>query len=323
MKNKSNEEDEKMIEKKISLVATTFNNENEIISFLDNIFEQTLLPNEIVISDGGSKDRTVDYIKNYQQNTGVKINIRTGKRLNIAEGFNDAIKNSSGDIIFIAGVGNLYPNFFVEKLYMNMTESKADVVCPYIVAQKNNNFTECYNKVFCRNGNGQVGENAANHGCLVKREIFQKYGYFYEKFIYAGEDAEFYKYIQSQGAKIISIPEVKVYWDVPANWKQFKKQVRVYAIAHEQFLTVPQMLKENKISIVKALIVLLGILILPFSKLRIVGIVTLLLFMLKCLKSIKENRMTGFLMIMMSRYGKFYYYIVNAKYWKRQYKVKR
>lgn len=312
-----------MIKENISLVATTFNNENEIIQFLDNIFEQTLLPGEIVISDGGSKDKTVELIKKYQQDKGVKISVRTGNRLNIAEGFNDAIKNSTGEVIFIAGVGNLYPDFFVEKLYTNMIESKADVICPYIVAQKNNKFTECYNKVFCKNGNGQVGENAANHGCLVKREVFQKYGYFYEKFIYAGEDAEFYRYIRTQGAKIISIPEIKVYWDVPANWKQFRRQVRVYAIAHEQFLTIQQMIKENKMSFIKAAMVLAGFVLLPFSKIRIVGIALLALFGVRCLKSIKENGMTGFMMIMISRYGRFYYYIANRKYWASQYKVKR
>ena len=59
-----------MIKKNISLVATTFNNEDEILLFLDNIFSQSYLPGEIVISDGGSKDKTVELILNYQQNTG-------------------------------------------------------------------------------------------------------------------------------------------------------------------------------------------------------------------------------------------------------------
>lgn len=312
-----------MIKKNISLVATTFNNEDEILLFLDNIFSQSYLPGEIVISDGGSKDKTVELILNYQQNTGVRIIVRNGKRLNIAEGFNDAIKNSTGELILIAGVGNLYPVDFIEKLYANMISFEADVVCPYIVAQKKNDFTERYNKVFCANGEGQIGENAANHGCLVKRAVFQKYGYFYEKFIYAGEDAEFYSYIKSQGANVVSIPKIKVYWDVPSNWKQLKKQVKVYAIAHEQFLTVKQMLKNNKMSIIKASLVLGGSVMLLIPRVRLLGVIILLLFLLRCLKSIMQNGMTGFLMIMMSRYGRFYYYISNAKYWAQQYKVKR
>ena len=312
-----------MLKENISLVATTFNNEDEVLPFLDNIFSQSYLPGEIVISDGGSNDKTVELISNYQQNTGVKIVVRAGKRLNIAEGFNDAIKNSNGELILVAGVGNLYPVDFIEKLYANMISSGADVVCPYIVAQKKNDFTESYNKVFCANGEGQIGENAANHGCLVKRDVFQKYGYFYEKFIYAGEDAEFYSFIKSQGAKIVSIPEIKVYWDVPSDWRQFRKQVRVYAIAHEQFLTVEQMLRNNKMSIIKASLVLIGSAMLLIPGVRLLGLALLLLFLLRCLKSMKQNGMTGFLMIMMSRYGRFYYYVVNAKYWSAQYKVKR
>lgn len=312
-----------MIKDNVSLVATTFNNEDEIVSFLDNIFAQSYIPGEIVISDGGSKDRTVELIENYQHNTTSKVTVRFGKRLNIAEGFNDAIKNSTGEIVFIAGVGNLYPEDFLEKLYLKLTISDVDVVCPYIVAQQKNSFTNSYNKVFCADGQGQIGENAANHGCLVKREVFRKYGYFYEKFIYAGEDAEFYKYIQSRGAKVISIPEVKVYWDVPSNLKQFKRQVKVYAIAHEQIFTIGQMLQENKMSLVKAAMVLVGIIMLFIPKIWTLGIALLLLFAWRCLKSIKENGLTGFLMVMLSRYGKFYYYISNAKYWKAQYKVER
>lgn len=312
-----------MIKSNVSLVTTTFNNEDEIVPFLDNIFSQSWIPEEIVISDGGSKDRTVELIENYKHNSAVKVNVGSGKRLNIAEGFNDAIKNSKGEIIFIAGVGNFYPDDFLEKLYLKLSTTDVDVVCPYIVAQQKNAFTNYYNKVFCADGKGQIGENAANHGCLVKRDVFQRYGYFYEKFIYAGEDAEFYKYIQTQGAKILSDSEVKVYWDVPSDWKQFKRQVKVYAIAHEQFLTLAQMLKENKISIIKAAMVIFGIVLLIFPKVQILGIAIILLFMWRCLKSIKINGLIGFLMIMLSRYGKFYYYIANAKYWKTEYKVNR
>lgn len=312
-----------MIKKDISLVATTFNNEDEIVPFLDNIFAQSYFPAEIVISDGGSKDGTVDLIKNYQKKTNANIIVRSGKRLNIAEGFNDAIKNSTGTYIFIAGVGNHYPVDFVEKLYTDLIKYGADVACPYIIAQKNNDFTEHYNKAFCANGKGQVGENAANHGCLVRRKIFSQYGYFYEKFIYAGEDAEFYSYIKSQGAKIVSIPEIKVYWDVPSDWKQFRKQVKVYAIAHEQFLTVAQMLKDNRMSIVKAVLFFVGVAMFFIPRSRLLGFILIFLFFLRCIRSIRQNGITGFLMIMMSRYGRFYYYIANAKYWSSQYKVRR
>jgi glycosyltransferase involved in cell wall biosynthesis len=47
---------------KTSLITTVYNEQNSISDFLKSIFEQTLLPDEIVIVDGGSKDQTVQMI---------------------------------------------------------------------------------------------------------------------------------------------------------------------------------------------------------------------------------------------------------------------
>ena len=51
---------------KVSLITTILNEEKNIESFLHSIEEQTVLPDEVIIVDGGSKDKTLERIKEYK-----------------------------------------------------------------------------------------------------------------------------------------------------------------------------------------------------------------------------------------------------------------
>ena len=50
---------------KYSVVATTYNDSLDIIKYLEDISNQSYPPDEIVIADGGSKDDTVEKIKQF------------------------------------------------------------------------------------------------------------------------------------------------------------------------------------------------------------------------------------------------------------------
>ena len=68
----------------------------------------------------------------------------------------------------------------------------------------------------------------------MKKSIFVDLDFFYEKFIYAGEDAEFYALVKKHGYKGKLVKEAKVYWKTPISWKEFLKQIRVYTVADLQ-----------------------------------------------------------------------------------------
>ena len=50
----------------VSSICTVLNEEETIRDYLDSILNQTLLPDEIVIVDGGSKDKTFRILKEYE-----------------------------------------------------------------------------------------------------------------------------------------------------------------------------------------------------------------------------------------------------------------
>ena len=80
-----------------------FNAEKFILEQLNSIINQSIKPEEIVICDDASKDNTSKLINNFKNKVGISINIiKHKKNLGYHRAFETAIKNCSGDIIFIS-----------------------------------------------------------------------------------------------------------------------------------------------------------------------------------------------------------------------------
>lgn len=52
---------------RVSLIFTVLNEEKSVKNLLDSLLKQTRKPDEIVVVDGGSKDRTVEILKQYRK----------------------------------------------------------------------------------------------------------------------------------------------------------------------------------------------------------------------------------------------------------------
>jgi glycosyltransferase involved in cell wall biosynthesis len=55
----------KKILKDTSFISTVYNEEDSIQDFLESLKSQTVLPGEIIIVDGGSKDRTFSRMEDF------------------------------------------------------------------------------------------------------------------------------------------------------------------------------------------------------------------------------------------------------------------
>lgn len=277
------------MDKKISVVCTVYNDQKEIEDLLKDVDEQKMQPNEIVIADGGSKDNTIKIINSYKEKTKININLLEGKRLNISQGLNEAIKNSKYDIIIIMSTGNKYDKNFINELCKKYEETEANIVFAPIRGNNNFKFSKLYNKAFL---NGEYGSRIpSNHGVLIEKSVFTKNGLFYEKFIYAGEDAEFFDRARENEIKIECAENAKLEWDVPNNLRSFKKQIRAYTIAKMQIESFDLLKKYKKKYAIIILLILLLILIILQHYIFVFITITILFFnyIYKCWKkSIKE-----------------------------------
>ncbi|MEP6513799.1 MAG: glycosyltransferase family 2 protein, partial [Parafilimonas sp.] len=84
----------------ISVIMATYNGERFIEQQLQSIITQLPLDSEIIISDDGSADATIQVIKNFKD-TRIKI-IENHKRKGTVFNFENGLKHTSGDIIFLS-----------------------------------------------------------------------------------------------------------------------------------------------------------------------------------------------------------------------------
>lgn len=90
---------------KTSLIITLKNEESTILELLNSIVKQSKKPDELLIVDGGSVDKTVEIIKNFMNHKKIPTRVLIKRNTNIAKGRNIAIKNAKYDLIAVTDGG--------------------------------------------------------------------------------------------------------------------------------------------------------------------------------------------------------------------------
>ncbi len=101
-------------EKKISVAMATYNGEKYIKKQIDTILENLQEDDELVISDDGSTDRTLDIIKSINDK---RIKLIEGPKKGLKKNFANAINNTTGEYIFLSDQDDIWFQNKVEKVY--------------------------------------------------------------------------------------------------------------------------------------------------------------------------------------------------------------
>jgi len=123
---------------KVSAIVTVRNEESSIDDLLKSLFAQTRAPDEIVIVDGGSIDRTVEIVRRWIAG-GAPVRLLICPGANIAEGRNRAIKAATGDVIACTDAGVVLEPSWLERIVAPI-EDGADVAMGFFVADSRNTF---------------------------------------------------------------------------------------------------------------------------------------------------------------------------------------
>ena len=107
-------------DKKISVAIATYNGEKYIREQLESILNQTVVPDEIIISDDGSKDKTLEIVQQLSASicadqASIHIIKNNGKR-GYSQNFENAIRHTTGDIIFLCDQDDVWVPKKVEKI---------------------------------------------------------------------------------------------------------------------------------------------------------------------------------------------------------------
>ncbi len=207
--------------KKISIIIPTLNEEKYIASCLDSILGADHAPEkmEIFVVDGMSRDDTRDIVQEYHDKFPFIKLIENQKR-HTPIGMNLGIEASSGEFVFILSAHAAYEADYFIKLVENIQNLDADCVGGVLLTDvKNANTKSSSIKEVLMHKFG-VGNALFRTGCMevtkvdtvafgcYRKSAFEKYGLFDEKLI-RNQDIELNKRIINAGGKIYLIPEVQ------------------------------------------------------------------------------------------------------------------
>ncbi|MCC6274195.1 MAG: glycosyltransferase [Deltaproteobacteria bacterium] len=103
----------------VSIITISFNSERTILKTISSVTKQTYKNIQYIIIDGGSSDKTVEIIKNYQKNISI---ILTEKDKGISDAFNKGLYLSKGKLIGIINSDDWYENDAVEQVVNHWKE---------------------------------------------------------------------------------------------------------------------------------------------------------------------------------------------------------
>jgi glycosyltransferase involved in cell wall biosynthesis len=99
---------------KVSVIATVKNEGEAIRPLLDSLIQQSRLPDEVVICDGGSTDNTLEVLQEYK--TWLPLRIIVAPGANISQGRNRAIAAAGSEIIAATDAGVVLSPYWLEDL---------------------------------------------------------------------------------------------------------------------------------------------------------------------------------------------------------------
>ena len=93
---------------KISVITVTFNSGKTVKDTIESVLKQKYDDYEYLVIDGGSKDNTVDIIKEYEPKFEGKMRWVSEKDKGMYDGINKGIRMATGDVVGIINSDDFY-----------------------------------------------------------------------------------------------------------------------------------------------------------------------------------------------------------------------
>lgn len=221
----------------ISVICPTYNEEKFIEKVLEFCVKAIPLDKEIIFVDGGSSDRTIDIIKEYQiKAPGIKLLHNSYKYVPYA--LNIAIRESKGQYIARIDAHTNYPPDYFKSCLEAIKESGADNVGGYIHSRGEG----LVGKAIAYAMSSSFGVGNSSFRTTIKdgfvetvpfgfwpKEVFEKYGLFDEELI-RNQDDEFNYRILKKGGKIFQSSKIESHYFVRNSLKSLFRQYFQYGL---------------------------------------------------------------------------------------------
>lgn len=168
---------------KISVVTVTFNSEKTIACTIESVLNQKYDDYEYIVVDGGSKDTTVDIIKEWEPKFNGKMRWISERDKGMYDGINKGIRMATGDVVGIINSDDFFHRNDIFEKINDAFVSNPDVEAIYgdVRFVNPDNLEKTVRYYSSKNWapwRFRFGFMPAHPSFYTKRENFEKYGYY-------------------------------------------------------------------------------------------------------------------------------------------------
>lgn len=198
---------------RVSIITATYNSSRTIKDTLNSVLIQTYNDYEYLIIDGKSTDATLDIVREYEPLFEGRMHIYSEKDKGIYDAMNKGFQKASGDILMLINSDDLFSRPDAVNLVVKEFESHPEIdgvyADLYYVSQNN---IENIVRVWTTGKQSPMryGWLPAHPTFYVKRECYEKYGYFDLNYALAADFELMLRFIEGKGLKLAYLPEYLV-----------------------------------------------------------------------------------------------------------------
>ena len=184
---------------RVSIITVCYNSERTIRRTIESVLGQTYPNIEYIIVDGGSRDRTVDIIREYVELSDGRLSYVSEPDQGIYDAMNKGIRQSSGELTGILNSDDYYEPQAVEHMVDSMRKERYQILYGFMRSWKGD---EVYS--VGRQSHLFLKECMINHpACFVTKAVYDDFGYFDLQYVSVAD----YAFM----LRMSEIPEVKFY----------------------------------------------------------------------------------------------------------------
>ena len=262
---------------KKAFITTVYNEEKTIALLLDSLLKQNEIPNEIILVDAFSKDKTFQILSDFKKKYPKLIKVFR-KKGNRSEGRNFAIKNARSDIIAASDSGCILKKDWFNEITKPFKEKNIDVVAGFYKPITRNSFEKCLSVYTCVMEDKVTKDFLPSSRSIAFRKNAWKNVDGYPEQLDTCEDLVFAKKMKKEGMKFSVNKKAIVYWPQRKNILQAFRQFFSYAKGDGKALYIRRQTPFLFIRMIGGFLLLMLLFYSPSTQNKLIILVLMLLY---------------------------------------------
>ncbi len=217
---------------RVSLISTLRNEAKTVKAWLESILLQSRLPDEIVITDGGSTDGTQAIIREMIGSFPIPIKFSEAPAANISRGRNLAIQQAAGPLIACSDCGSVLDKDWLKTLLVPFeTDPTIEASMGYSLPLGSEEIDALCSSYFMADLSliNPATFLPSGRSLVMKKEVWERVDGYPEWLSDAGEDTLFDVMAKVKPARWAFCPKAIVRWKAPHSLRRFYRTVFRYS----------------------------------------------------------------------------------------------